>query len=84
MNAFAQASFIDFSAHQERQWLNALAFERNNLRDAIARDMGDPEKMKARMEWFEEWKANDLKGQSRGAEPGPSASLDSASSTLAG
>jgi len=64
MNAFAQASFIDFSAHQERQWLNALAFERNNLRDAIARDMADPETMKARREWFEEWKANDLKGQS--------------------
>jgi hypothetical protein len=61
MGLLAKESFIDFSAHRERQWLHALTFERPNLRDAIARDMADAAAMEARLQWYEDWRASKKK-----------------------
>jgi Protein of unknown function (DUF3800) len=63
MNAIAKNSFIDFSSHQNRQWLNALTFERKALREAIAFDMADTSSMQARAQWFREWKASRVKSE---------------------
>jgi len=51
MHAIAQESFSDFSNHLQRQWLDALTFEKEALREAIALDCADVEGEKARQEW---------------------------------
>lgn len=53
----AEESFRDFSTYRNGEWLDALTFERDALREAIA-DQADSAAEKQRREWFEQWVVN--------------------------
>jgi hypothetical protein len=65
MREIAQDSFSDLSNHLERQWLDALTFEREALHQAISLDRADVEGERARQEWYRNYAAT--KGDRRKA-----------------
>ncbi|HXR38125.1 MAG TPA: DUF3800 domain-containing protein [Terracidiphilus sp.] len=58
MHEVAEESFSDFSNYQDRQWLDALTFERDALHAAITLDRADTEGERMRREWHRNYAAN--------------------------
>ena len=58
MHAIAEESFSDFSNYQDRQWLDALTYERDALHTAIALDRADTEGERMRREWYRNYAAS--------------------------
>jgi hypothetical protein len=51
----ARDSFRDFSSYRNREWLDALTHERQDLRQAIALDLADTAGEQQRREWYSQW-----------------------------